>query len=287
MAIAKDFVPNLNHDQVIEDKLQRAVAEIYATWGHKVKISRKSLNKFGLAANVTTTLQDIASFNSATNPTYTFAGADANPVDSISASNSADSNLLVRLEGMVRSGNDLTFKVIKVRTHPTDGQIRVPLVDVDDGLTYAFWDCMRTRGKPTGSVWIYENTPTLMGKPINESKINNELVDVGRNASLKASTSIAASNYMIMLYFNAGVGRGAGSSIVEIELRKRLLNDPDFGEFESDVIAPFSVVAGGAPAPKFDYLIWEPNSRVETKAIASAGTVPTRASFWGCFADIE
>ena len=54
MAKAVNFQSGRTDDLIIDSYLQMAAAEIFSTYGHRVRINRKTLNKYGKNAGVTT-----------------------------------------------------------------------------------------------------------------------------------------------------------------------------------------------------------------------------------------
>lgn len=281
MAKARDFYGDtgFNDDLIITDKIERACAEIFATYGDIVKVNRKSLRKYGRNEAVGTTAGgfDITSFNTGSyqNETHLL----TNGIDSISSSAIADTNVPVYLEGMViDANNELTFISQVVNTDGSSGRTRV-------AIPTPMCECTRARAVATDEIWIYENTALTNGKPTDVTKIHNQVVQRSRT-SLKAGTSVARNNYFILLGQWATLGRASGSAAADISIFQSTIGDPVLGNsfFERVV---WSISPGSPPeGPDIDYAIIQPNTRIVPRAQSSSGTLDIKSGFYGIFADI-
>lgn len=277
MAIARDFYGNtgFNQDIVVDDKIQRACAEIFATYGDIVRVNRKSLRKYGRNTSVGTGEFDITSFTVGAYTTETHLLTNA--IDSLSSSDSADTSKPIYLEGMTIANNRLSFVSQIVYTDPLDGQTRTP-------LTVPMCEGTRARGVTAGDVWIYENTALTAGKPTDVTKIHNQLVVTDRT-SLKAGTAIAGNNYFILLGYWSTLGKAAGSAAADIRFKQSTINDAILGnEFFTEEV--WSISLSNAIPPSIDYEIIQPNTRVAMTGSSSSGTLDIKAGFYGVFADI-
>ena len=263
-------------DTIVSDKIERAVAEIYAQYGHVVKVNRKSLRKYGRNTAVGTGEFDITPFTVGAYTTETYLSTNA--IDSLSSGNAGDTNVPVYIEGMTRSGDELTFVSQTANTDASNGQTRVP-------LTIPLCDCTRGRALAQGDIWIYENAALTAGKPTDVTKIHNQVV-TGDHTSLKAGTSIARNNYFILLSYWATIGKASGSAACDMRVKVATLGDSIFGDsfFTGEV---WSISQGSPPlGPPVDYEIFKPNSRIVMTGSASAGTLDVQAGFIGLFADV-
>ena len=281
MAKARDFYSDsgFNQDLIVNEKLERAAAEIYATYGHIVKLNRKSLRKYGRNEAVGTTAGgfDINSFNTGSyqNETHLL----TNSIDSLSSSAIADTNVPVYLEGMtIDTNNELRFISQVVNTDASSGRTRV-------AIPTPMCECTRARAVATDEIWIYENTALTNGKPTDVTKIHNQVVQRSRT-SLKAGTAIARNNYFILLGQWATLGRASGSAAADISIFQSTIGDGVLGNefFERVVwsISPGSPTEG----PGIDYAIIQPNTRIVSRAQSSSGTLDIKAGFYGVFVDI-
>jgi len=258
--------------------MRLAVAEIYQSYGDYVRIGRKSLRKYGSNANVSTSGDyDIVPWCDGTPLQETY--LTDNTIDSLSSSSAADTNVPIYIEGMTRSGDELTFVTQVVNTDASDGQTRV-------ALTTPLCDVTRERGVTAGSIYVYENTTISGGVPTDQSKVHGVLA-AGKNSSLNAKTSIAKTNYFILTSYWASVGKAAGNAAIDItpfvaKLGDAVLDDAFVG------IDPWSVSLGtSADGPRIEpYTIIRPNSRIVLRGSASSGTIAVNAGFAGFFADI-
>jgi hypothetical protein len=279
MAKALNFYggSGFNDDLIIEDIMQQAAAEIFATYGHITKNNRKSLRKYGRNEAVGTGEFDITPFTVGAYTTET--NLVTNGIDSLSSSDSADTNVSIYLEGFtINAVGELSFVSQVVNTDASDGQTRVPLVT-------PLCNCSRARGVTAGNVWIYENTALTAGKPTDVTKIHNQLVQADRT-SLKAGTAIARNNYFVLLGQWATVGKASGSAAADIRFKQSTINDPVLGnEFFTRVVWSIGL---GSPAagPGIEYAIVPPNTRLTMTGSASSGTLDVKAGFYGKFLDI-
>lgn len=260
--------------------IEYAQREIFRTYGHVTTVGRKSLDKYGFCGTVTSAAEfDVASYATATNPRETV--LTSNLIDSISSDSVGDTNIPIVVEGMTRSGDEYTFVSQTINTNASDGQTRVALVT-------PLAECTRVRGDTVGNIWVYEDTLIVAGKPVDETKIHNQLV-TGERASLKAGTAIASTNYYLMTYKWAIPGRTGGSTALSMRMRIATLGDPVLGDNEVDV-KPWSASLGQAPeGPSHPpFRIVRPNSRIQMTAQSSSGTAtPVYSGFNGIFLDID
>lgn len=203
----------------------------------------------------------------------------ANGIDSISSSNSSDTNVPIYIEGMTYNNGDFTFTSQIVNTDASDGQTRV-------ALTTPLAECTRMRGLTQGDVYAYENTTLSGGIPTDTTKIHNILVSTDRT-SLKAGTAIAKNNYFVLTKSWATMGRAAGSTAgVDIRLKVLNVGNAALGNnFYTSEIQTISLNNNLNQEFK-PFEIIPPNSLVSMTAIASGGTQDVKAGFMEFFADI-
>jgi hypothetical protein len=259
---------------------QIAVREIFRQYGDKVKIGRKTIHKYGLSESVTSaTLWDLNSFSTSEDSAEREIYLTSNTIDSISSSDSSDTDIPISIEGMTRSGDELSFVSQTVNTSAGDGQTRV-------ALTTPLCDCTRMRGVTTGDVYAYENTTISGGIPSDKTKVHN-VMDGVEHTSLKAATSVASGNYLVITNIWASLGRTSGNNLADVRMMVSNLGDPILGdEFYS--INPWSISPEAGPnAPSVSpFIIIKPNSRIKMSAQASGSTLTVFAGFSGFFADI-
>lgn len=258
--------------------MRLAVTEIFQTYGDHVRVGRKTLRKYGANENVSTAGDyDVVPWCDGTPLRETY--LTGNTVDSLSSDNAADTNIPIYIEGMTRSGDELTFVTQVVNTNASDGRTRV-------ALTTPLCDVTRQRAVTAGNIFIYENTALTAGVPTDTTKIHSQLV-AGKNASLSAKTSIAKNNYFILTSYWATIGKASGTNAVDIIPNIAHLGDAVVGD-NFITIDPWAIALGSpATGPDIEpYYIIPPNSRIVMRASASGGTISVKAGFAGFFADI-
>jgi len=138
-------------------------------------------------------------------------------------------------------------------------------------------------------VYVYEDVAVTNGVPDDDTAIHNVGV-AGEGTSLRVATSVASTNYLILLGLWASISRASGSNVVDFKYREANLGDPVLGDAFVTKLMPWSVSSGGSPhgplGPR-GYHIVKPNSRIKITGRASSGTISCAAGYFGVFVDID
>lgn len=253
----------------VDNFFDLARQEILATYGHEVTINRKSLRKYGRNTSVGTTEVDIVAFDQ----TETY--LTTNSIDTVSSSDASDTGTIY-IEGMTIASGVLTFVTEIVNLN---GQNKVT-------LSTPLARCTRMRGNVAGTVYAYEDGAITSGVPNDLSTVHNTIVPAD-NTSLKASTSIAGTNYFILTKYWATLGKASASAAADIRFKIQNLNSPIFGNnFYTEEVWSISLSSPLNDTIK-PFEIIPPNSDVIMTASASSGTLDVKAGFHGFFADIN
>lgn len=252
----------------VQNAFKLAQQEIYSSYGHVVRIGRKSLSKYGRNPNVGTSEVDI-SWNGGVE-VHTF----DNTITHISSANAGDTGT-VYLEHTTISGGVFTFGT-QVAT--LNGQNKVALSTPCAEVT-------RMRGVTTGEVYVYEDTALTAGKPTDTAKIHNTLVP-GDRSSLKCGTAVAGGNYFVMTSAYAAMGKASGSAAAEIRVKMANLGDTYLGNLDYTAFVTSITLSAPLNMEATEFQIVKPNSLVTMSAAASGGTLDIMGRFSGFFADI-
>lgn len=242
-----------------------SVREIYATYGDKTCVNRKSLHKFGGNPNTNTTLKALNSWGE--NEAYQTSNVTLN----ISSTNAADT-AIVRIEYLYFDAND--DLVFAIQTKTLQGRTSIPLDNFG-----ARWTRMSVDTPHAGDIYVYRDTATN-GLPDDLTKIHCH-IPIGASQSQKAATSVAGNNYLILTELWADlVNKSAVTA--GIYFRTRVVGT----EFK---VNPRRGISGDNSLQyRFEPMeIIPPNSDIEIYAVASQGTTnDVTAGFDGYFADI-
>lgn len=266
MANAADFQTN-TEDTVITDFFNFAASEIYRTYGHKVRINRKSLHKFGRYANLGTTEDEI-----------NYLGIDpvrstTNSITHFSSSDNADTQVL-RIEGMTISSGVLFFVAQDITlVGQTKTALATPLARVTRIANVA-------SATPTaGDVYVYEDGTVTSGIPDDLATVGN-VMPASDQSTLFAGTSVAGNNYFVCAKIWAYLAKKTGGS-ADIKFKKRQ---------NGHVYRTVSVLNIGTNTPTehtFEpFYIVEPNSDINLVATGSTTAIDVCAGIDGFFADI-
>ncbi len=246
-----------------------AIQEIFETYGHRVKVGRKSLRKYGRD----TDLDDTAgAFVHVSALGFTENYLSSNLITHAVSSSGSDTGSLY-IEGMVLSGGNFRFVT---QTITLTGQTKAPLTTALARVTRVRYLAAATNA---GNIYVMEDEAVSSGVPtdLNDAHL---LCPIGAAASLKAATSIAANNYFILMYWRANIARQT-STVADFELLVRQLG----GSF---IAQDSGVAAQGAPhiLDNPPYRIIPPNSDIAVACANGTANVTVNASFGGIFADI-
>ena len=259
-----------NHIEDIEvahTGLEHAVAEIYSTYGHKVRINRKSMHKFGRYEQLGVTKTAI-----------TYWGGDpirsaTNSITHFSSTNAADDQVL-RVEGMTISGGLLTFTVQDITLN---GQTKT-------ALTTPLARCMRIANvtsvtETAGDVYVYEDDTVTGGVPDTATKIAN-LMPAEYQSTQFAGTSVAHTNYFIVSNYWVFLNKKQ-TAAADVEFRVGAaglgMRVATVGSLNNN-----SQITHSADP----YYIVPPNADLHIYATANTTGVDISAGFAGYFADI-
>lgn len=264
-----NFIVNNNtQDRIASSAIEFAAREILESYGHNVRISRKSLHKFGRNEVVGTTEDDI-NYNGI-EPVH----SSTNSITHFSSSSPAD-NQTLRVEGMTISGNVLTFVVENITLNgQTKTALTTPLARVTRIANVA------TPSTATaGDVYVYEDGAVTGGIPDDLNTVGN-VMPASDQSTLFAGTSIAGSNYFICTGLYAFVNKKTAAS-ADIKLKIK----PVGGVYRA--VSSGSISNGAGLIGKYDpYFIIPPNHDIDIVATASVSGVDITAGFAGYFADI-
>ena len=266
MATAADFQDN-TEDTVINDWFNFVAAEIYRNYGHKVRINRKSLHKFGRFANLGTTENEINYLG--IEPVH----STTNSITHFSSSDAADMQTL-RVEGMTISNGVLTFVAQNITL---DGQTKTalttPLARVTRIANVA--DTTET----AGDVYIYEDGAVTGGIPNDLGTVGNVMA-ASDQTTLFAGTSVAGSNYFICTKLWAYLAKKTGGA-ADIKFKTRQ---------NGYVYRTVNVLNIGTSTPTEHefrpFYIIPPNSDIDVSGTGSTTGLDVCAGFDGFFADI-
>ena len=254
--------------------LDIAINEIYKTYGDRVSILEKgkSLLKFGtnkLVTNATSGSTIMTLPSGIDHETY----VNTNSIDTISSSSGSDTEIIT-IEGHTISGDDLTF-VTQIAI--LNGQNKVTLSTPLARMTRM---ANNNGTNLVGTVYGYEDTAISGGVPTDGTKVHC-MIPVGRNQSLKCSTSISSVDYWIVPSLNFYVLEKS-SAFAEGYLQTR----PITGVFrERDV---FSSGSGNSHTEDYrPYFIIPPNTDVRIIGIGSGASTHLGASIHGVLARKE
>lgn len=275
MASAKDFIPDYD-GAVIENFFDFAAAEIYSSYGHKVRINRKSLHKYGENTAVGTSEELIVPWG--VSPTNAYR-ASTNAVDTMSSSSAADTSVPVYYEAMeLQSDGTWKFFSTTQNLDASNGQTKVTLTRPGIRVT-------RIRTTAVGNVYFYADTTITAGVPDDTDLIHNQSV-ADDSTTMTAATSVASNNYFIMTQAWAELGKASGTAAADIRIRVANIGDSVLGD-------GFYTDEKGTCTLDKEYLhdfhpfkIIKPKSDLVLTATSSSGTLDVKAGFRGFFADI-
>lgn len=262
--------PNFAGDISDDPWIALAIEEIERTYGDTCYVGRKSLRKYGSDSDLDTADGLLEINGLGNNETY----LTDNLITHFSSASGSDTGSLY-LEGMVlNSDGNLVFTT---QTVTLAGQTKTALTTP---LARA------TRGRylgatpSVGNIWVYEDAAVTAGVPddINDAHLT---LPAGKNTSLKASTSVAYTNYLILTYWRTNVGKTTSTSI-DLELRSRVLNNAFISI--DDSAATNSQPHNQTNPP---YRIIPPNSDLVVVASTAANNTVVVSSFGGVFCDIQ
>ena len=239
------------------DKIARAIEQIYQTYGDTVSVEAKakSLNKYGRNDSLGNTSFETV-WQRGGNETY----ATGNDIDSISSSSAGDTQDVV-IEGHTIDGNgDLTFVV---QTATLNGQTPVTLSTPLYRATRLYNDGSTDFA---GTVYVYESGGTVTGGVPQTSADIHIQSSGANNQSLKAATSLSSVDYWLVSQITVAVNRQQTRSV---DFRLQVRNK---GKVFRTRYATAAHSNSGAVTIDLDpYLIIPPNSDVVMKA-QSSGT---------------
>jgi hypothetical protein len=201
--------------EVPDGRLVQAEREIYKQYADRVSVDMKakSLIKFGKSAPLLAdTMATVWTVNNG-DEVY----VSSNTIDSISSSSLTD-NQEIYIEGHTVTGTGFDQKFTFVSQVVTlNGQTRVvlpiPLARVSIAVN-------NNGSLISGRVVVYENTATLMGIPVDATKIHID-IPTGFQESFKAATTFSDSDYYILTGGFGGVsGKQAAAADFYLEIRK-------------------------------------------------------------------
>lgn len=255
-----------NPTPAIDPFLDQAIREIYADDGVRVRpeFKNKTLNKYGKNVDLSTIKEEVwARGGVETLPT-------TNAIDTISSSNSGDSQDVIVEGHTVDGSGNLTFVV---QTATLNGQNKVTL-----GTPLARSTRIKNNDSDdfAGTVYVYEDDTLTAGVPQTEAKIHLQ-TDGNSNQSLKCATSVSQFDYWIITALTLGVNRQQTRNVdFELQVREK-------GKVFRVQSPPVSLASqsGGIHVPLHPYLIVKPNSDVRMMAVSSGASTQVEATIHG------
>ena len=268
------FICSISYGQYDDHRLNHAVREISNTYGDRVDIKPKSLVKFGINNDLSTTRETV--WYTGGNETY----ATGNTIDSMSSSETADDQI-VRIEGHTISGSTRTFVAFNDTLNG-----RTPVV-----LNTPLFRLTRIKNIDdtdfAGDIYGYSGGAVTNGVPQVADSIHITIPQDGTtswNQSLKASTSLSSEDYWLITYVIVEVGISSGNArLVDFDLEIR---EPG-GVFRR--VRQFSA-SNSAPASPvyFDpVIIAIPGSDIRITAVSSNTGTQVKATIGGYLAKIR
>lgn len=275
MGVSGDFIPG-SKGRVVSSFFDLVATEIYHNYGHKVKIHRKSLHKYGENTAVGTTEELIVPWGVSPDNAYR---ATTNAVDTMSSSSAADTSVPVYYEAMeLQSDGTWKFFSTTQNLDASDGQTKVTLTRPGVRVT-------RIRTTAVGNVYFYADTAITAGVPNDTNLIHNQSVPDDKT-TMTAATSVASNNYFIMTQAWAELGKASGTAAADIRIRVANIGDSVLGDdFYTDEKGTCSLDKEYLHE-FFPFKIIKPKSDLVLTATASTGTLDIKAGFRGFFADI-
>ena len=247
--------------------IQQAIDEIYYTYGHRVRVGRKTLRKYGVNSDVDTSEVEINPLDQ--NENY----LSANLITHAVSSSTSDTGSLY-IEGMILVGGNLYFRS---QTITMTGQTKAALTTPLARVTRA-----RYLGATVnvGDVYVMEDEAVSTGVPVDLAHAHLKML-AGEAASLKAATSIASTNYFVMTYWRATVAKKTTSAVVDVRLKARSIGN-------AFITQDLKTASVNAPAVINEppYRIFQPNTDILMTATSSVNDTEVASSFGGFFADI-
>lgn len=248
--------------------IELACSEIMAQYGHRVRVGRKTLNKFGRNQNAAVDVKELIAFNG-----YNMVRSATNSITHFSISNAADNQTLT-VEGFTIADGDLTFTTQEITLN---GQTKT-------ALTTPVSRCSRVANtssstKTADDVYVYTDTAISGGIPTDTSQIA-AVMPAEDQSTVQAYTSIAANNYFVCTDFYASIGQKTNSAA-----NIRFSTAPVGGVERTRIIA----ACGTGANLRYDfspYLVIPPNTDILMFCNASTNNTDISAGFDGFFADI-
>lgn len=257
--------------------IRAAINQIFVDYGDTVSVESKAkrLLKFGRNPGVQTTASTIW-YTGQDDQNETYVADNTNSIDSISSSNSGDTEI-VSVEGHTMSGGNRTFVT---QTVTLTGQTRAALSTPLNRCTRVTHN-QASSTSLVGEIYVYENTTISAGKPTDTTKIHLT-VPAGENNSEKASTSLSSTDYWLVTKFHAGLQEKTANLLANVYLEWR----PAGGVFvrASD---PVVLSSGSESEREFDpYFVIPKNSDVRLVAEASTGNIEISGGIDGYLAEL-
>ena len=246
-----------------------AAAEIFQSYGHRTKIGRKSLHKFGRFETLGVTENDI-----------NYLGLDpvhsaTNSITTVSSASASDTTQTITVEGMTISGNALTFAS---QTVALNGQAKVTLATPLSRVTRI----ANVLGPVAtlGDVYVYEDGTITGGIPTDLDTVGNVMAATDQS-TLFAGTSISSTNYFILTGYWAYLGKKT-NAFADIRFKTQAVGT---GFYRTRSMGSISN-SGGLDKLMVPYLIISPNTDIDITGAGSTTNIDVFAGFEGFFADI-
>jgi len=257
----------MSNSSITTGFFEHAAAEILETYGHRVKIGRKSLHKFGRNEDAGTSETEIVAFGS------TPVRSTTNSIDTVSSSNATDTQTL-RVEGCTIVGNVLTEVIQNVTlTGQTKKLLGTPLSRVTRIANVS------NATATLGDVYAYEDTTISAGVPTDPATIGNKMT-IEAQSTLLAGTSVGSTNYLILCNAYSYLGKKQ-SAVANINLETNLVG-----------FVPRTILQAGIGTYRnmdhdfFPFYIVRPNSDILITSLSDTLAVDITAGFSGFYADI-
>jgi hypothetical protein len=271
---------------------EQAENVVRSTYGDRVSVlaKAKDLSKFGrTSTNVGTTFVTVSEFQDAvTDETF----VATNIIDAIVSTAAADMGKTFTIEGHTIDGSgNLTFVVQNATLDGSDGRteaaLSTPLARANRIYLTASGTFNSPQAAPAGNIAVYDNTDGITaGKPDTDAAVKLILL-AGDTQSNKAATSISASDYWFVTYFDGFVSdAGGNANRVSFQLQTRdVFNGGAWRPLGGDIVV-FVGSTGIPPTPLKPFLIVPKNHDVRVVAKADSNTAAVSAEFGGVLAAV-
>jgi len=255
-------------DTVVNDWFNLAAATIYEQYGHRIRMGRKVVHKYGRATDVGTTEVSVNTL-----------GVDevfvtGNDIDTMSGNNALD-NAIVGIEGLVLNADGTTSFLSQEAT--VNGQSKV-LIGTPLFRVNRIWNT--SAAETNGGVFVYEDTAITNGVPDDLTKVHGTMLQASQS-TLKAGMSIETGTYFMITRWDSFVNRQQAANV---DFRLKFNN---FGSHLRTRVLSSGSNGGPQALVEFEpFLIVPPENDIVVTAESSSANTAVNSMFFGFYADI-